>query len=214
MGLQIKERATSLNKHFYLRGNVTQIAKDLLGKVIVTNIEGQITSGIITETEAYAGPIDKASHAYQNKKTNRTKTMFETGGIAYVYLIYGIHHLFNFVTNIKGIPHAVLLRGIVPVDGLAIMQQRRKTTKQNGFTLGPGIASQALGISTAYDGVDLQGDKIWIEDRGIEIPSAKIIATPRIGVDYAGEHAKWEWNFKVDVGLFDNLSFFGNNSMT
>jgi DNA-3-methyladenine glycosylase len=205
MGLQIKERATSLEKHFYLGDNVTQIAKDLLGKVIVTHIGGQITSGIITETEAYAGPIDKASHAYNNKRTKRTQTMFETGGIAYVYLIYGIHHLFNFVTNIKGVPHAVLLRGIIPVNGLETMQKRRSTTKQKGFTAGPGTASQALGITTAFDGVDLQGDKIWIEDRAIHIPANKIIAKPRIGVDYAGEHAKWEWNFKVDMDLFVNL---------
>jgi DNA-3-methyladenine glycosylase len=129
--------------------------------------------------------------------------MFETGGIAYVYLIYGIHHLFNFVTNIKGVPQAVLLRGIVPIDGLGIMQKRRKSAKQSGFTLGPGTASQALGITTALDGVDLLGDKIWVEDRGIQIPSTKIIAQPRIGVDYAGEHAKWEWNF----GLMKDIIF-------
>jgi DNA-3-methyladenine glycosylase len=195
-----------LLRDFYTGSDVVQIAKDLLGKVIVTNIEGQITSGIITETEAYAGPIDKASHAYKNKKTNRTKTMFETGGIAYVYLIYGIHHLFNFVTNIKGIPHAVLLRGIVPIEGLEIMQKRRNTLKKNKFTLGPGTASQALGITTALDGVDLLGDKIWVEDRGIQIQSTKIITQPRIGVDYAGEHAKWEWNFKLEMDLFVNLS--------
>jgi DNA-3-methyladenine glycosylase len=190
-----------LTPEFYTRSDVVQVAKDLLGKVIVTHIDGEITSGIITETEAYAGPIDKASHAYQNKHTKRTKTMFETGGIAYVYLIYGIHHLFNVVTNIKGIPHAVLLRGIVPLEGLVIMQKRRNTAKQKGFTAGPGTASQALGITTAFDGVDLQGDKIWIEDRAIHIPANKIIAKPRIGVDYAGEHAKWEWNFIVDAGL-------------
>jgi len=195
-----------LDQDFYIRSDVVQIAKDLLGKVIVTTIGGRLTSGIISETEAYAGPIDKASHAYQNKKTNRTKNMFETGGIAYVYLIYGIHHLFNFVTNVQGVPHAILLRGIVPLDGLEIMQHRRKTNLNSGFTVGPGTASQALGITTALDGVDLQGDKICVEDRNIVIPPTKIIAQPRIGVDYAGEHAKWLWNFKLEMDLFVNLS--------
>ena len=196
------DRLDRLDKAFFLRTDVVQIAKELLGKVIVTKIDDQLTSGIITETEAYAGPIDKASHAYGNKKTKRTQTMFKEGCIAYVYLIYGIHHLFNFVSNVEGIPHAILLRGIVPLRGLDIMQKRRNTTKQSGFTLGPGTASQALGITTALDGVDLLGDKIWVEDAGIEIAPLSIIAKPRIGVDYAGEHAKWEWNFVVSAELF------------
>jgi len=195
-------RAERLNRDFYTRADVVQIAKELLGKVIVSNIDNQLTSGIIIETEAYAGPIDKASHAYNNKRTKRTATMFEMGGIAYVYLIYGIHHLFNFVTNIEGIPHAVLLRGIIPVDGLEAIQKRRNTTKQKGFTLGPGTAAQALGISTAMDGGNLQGDKIWVEDRKIDISANRIITKPRIGVDYAGDHAKWKWNFGVDLNFF------------
>jgi len=195
------DRVERLDKAFFLRTDVVQIAKDLLGKVIVSNINGQLTSGIITETEAYAGPIDKASHAYGNKRTKRTQTMFKEGGIAYIYLIYGMHHLFNFVSNVVGIPHAILLRGMVPLTGLETMQKRRNTLKQNGFTLGPGTASQALGITTALDGLDLMGDKIWVEDDGIEIAPEKIIAKPRIGVDYAGEHAKWLWNFEVDPKL-------------
>jgi len=196
------DRVNRLDKTFFVRDDVTQIAKELLGKVIVTQIDGHFTSGIIFETEAYAGPIDKASHAYENKFTRRTQTMFKEGGIAYIYLIYGIHHLFNFVTNVKGIPHAVLLRGIVPLSGLDVMQKRRNTAKQNGFTLGPGTASQALGITTALDGEDLQGNKIWVEDRGIEIAPSSIIAKPRIGVDYAEDHAKWLWNFGANPNLF------------
>ena len=195
------DRVDRLDKAFFLRSDVVQIAKELLGKVIVTKIDGQITSGIITETEAYAGPIDKASHAYGNKKTKRTQTMFKEGGIAYIYLIYGIHHLFNFVSNVEGIPHAILLRGIVPLKGLDIMQKRRNTNKQNGFTLGPGTASQALGITTDLDGEDLQVDKIWVEDAGIKIALSTIISKPRVGVDYAGEHAKWLWNFELDMDL-------------
>lgn len=196
------DRVVRLDKAFLLRDDVTQIAKDLLGKVIVTQIDGQLTSGIIIETEAYAGPIDKASHAYGNKNTKRTQTMFKEGGIAYIYLIYGIHHLFNFVTSVEGTPHAILLRGIVPLSGLDIMQKRRKTTKQNGFTLGPGTASQALGITTAFDGEDLQGEKIWVGDKGFKITPSQIIAKPRVGVDYAGDHAKWLWNFGVNPDMF------------
>ena len=196
------DRVVRLDKAFFLRDDVTQVAKDLLGKVIVTQIDGKFTSGIITETEAYAGPIDKASHAYGNKNTKRTQTMFKEGGIAYIYLIYGIHHLFNFVSNVEGIPHAVLLRGIIPFKGLDIMKKRRNTIKQSGFTLGPGTASQALGITTALDGEDLLGDQIWVEDTGIKITPSYIIAKPRIGVDYAGDHAKWLWNFGVSPDLF------------
>ena len=149
------DRVVRLDKAFFLRDDVTQVAKDLLGKVIVTQIDGKSTSGIITETEAYAGPIDKASHAYGNKNTKRTQTMFKEGGIAYIYLIYGIHHLFNFVSNVEGIPHAVLLRGIIPFKGLDIMKKRRNTIKQSGFTLCPGKSSQAIGITTALEGEEL-----------------------------------------------------------
>ena len=190
-----------VTKDFYQRDDVVQIAKDLLGKELVTYIDGELTSGIIIETEAYAGPLDKASHAAGGRYTPRTKTMFEAGGIAYIYLIYGIHHLFNFVTNRKGIPHAVLLRGIIPVQGLEIMQRRRKTKKSKGFTSGPGTAAQALGLSTALNACSLTGPEIWVEHTGIGVKAGDIIARPRIGVDYAGEHALWEWNFSISGEL-------------
>jgi len=113
-----------LNQEFYIRASVTQIAQELLGKYIFTFIDNKLTAGIITETEAYAGIIDRASHAYNNRRTARTEVMFATGGLAYVYLCYGVHHLFNIVTNQKEIPDAVLLRGIVPVSGIEIMEKR------------------------------------------------------------------------------------------
>ena len=107
-----------LKKSFFLRNDVIAISKDLLGKILVTNFNGILTSGKIVETEAYMGPEDKASHAYNGRRTPRTETMFLTGGVSYVYLCYGIHNLFNIVTNKKNIPHAVLIRAIEPFDGI------------------------------------------------------------------------------------------------
>src|SRR3982750_593315 len=112
-------------KSFYLRHDVVSISKELLGKYLFTKIEGTVTAGIITETEAYAGQIDKASHAYNNRRTARTEVMFSEGGVAYVYLCYGIHHLFNIVTNMADVPHAVLVRAVEPLEGIKYMLQRR-----------------------------------------------------------------------------------------
>lgn len=190
--MQVKK----LDRAYYLNEDVNGLAIDLLGKVLCTNIFGVYTSGIITETEAYAGPIDKASHAYANKKTKRTETMFLEGGIAYVYLIYGIHHLFNVVTNVEGTPHAILIRGIKPIDGKEKMIERRGWAKN--ISNGPGTLSQALGIKTSHDKEDLTSTSIWIEDRGIKIAKEMINKRPRIGVEYAEDHALWEWNYFID----------------
>lgn len=184
---------------FYTRNSVTEIARDLLGKILTTKINGQITSGIITETEAYEGAIDKASHAYNNRNTERTKIMFRNGGIAYVYLCYGIHHLFNVVTNKKQIPHAVLIRGILPLNGITLMEKRRKMKyKLKGFTDGPGKVSLALGININCNGTSLLGDQIWIEENPKQLNPLKILSTPRIGVDYAGDHANWFYRFIIE----------------
>jgi DNA-3-methyladenine glycosylase len=200
-----------LEKDFYLNEDVVQVAKDLLGKYLCTKIDGKLTSGIITETEAYAGEIDKASHAFGNKRTNRTEIMFADGGVSYVYLCYGIHHLFNIVTNYKDTPHAVLIRAIKPADGLPTILKRRNITtdkkpesylqddKKNKLAGGPGTVSQALGIKTMHTGLELTGNVIWIEDRGLKIPKKDIIAGPRVGVDYAGEHAKWPYRFIANL---------------
>jgi DNA-3-methyladenine glycosylase len=179
-----------LKNDFFIRPSVTQIAQDLLGKIIFTNINNEITSGMITETEAYAGIIDKASHAYNNRRTARTKIMFAAGGVAYVYLCYGFHHLFNFVTNIKDKPDAVLLRGILPITGLDIMERRTgKKCKDKGFSDGPGKASKALGIKIMHNGEPLTGQMIWVEDMGIKIDEKDFNSGPRIGVNYAGKDA-------------------------
>jgi len=189
-----------LPKSFYLREDVVQVAKDLLGKFLVTNFDNQLTVGKIVETEAYRAPDDKACHAYNNKFTERTKTMFEVGGIAYVYLCYGIHHLFNVVTAPKGMAHAVLIRAIEPAENVNVMLQRRNFSKiKPNLSAGPGTLTKALGISKIHNGVNLYERKspIWIEDRGVEILEKNIIASPRVGIDYAEECALWNWRFRV-----------------
>ena len=183
---------------FYLREDVVQISQDLLGKVLCTNIEGQISKAIITETEAYAGINDKASHTYGGRRTKRTEPMYALGGTVYVYLCYGIHHLFNIVTNKVGTPHAVLIRAGQPLDGLDLMQKRRKKHRVDEKLLaGPGSLSQALGITTALSGSNLLGNKIWIEDQNYSIDKEEIAIGPRVGVDYADEDASRPYRFVI-----------------
>lgn len=189
-----------LPRSFFEHEDVVELAKKLLGKRIVTKIDGVITSGIITETEAYEGVTDRASHAYGGRLTGRTKTMYESGGVAYVYLCYGIHHLFNFVTNQKGVPHAILLRAIHPEKGIEHMLKRRKKKKvDKTLCAGPGSASQALGITTDMNGIAIGRDKIWVEETGIAVHPEEIIAGPRIGVDYAGKDAKLPYRFQINI---------------
>jgi len=171
------------------------MARSFLGKVLVTHISGQQTSGIITETEAYAGIHDRASHAYGNRNTSRTAPMYLDGGIAYVYLIYGIYSLFNIVTAPAGTPHAILIRAIFPLEGKDKMMKRRKTQHLAGLADGPGKLSISMGIHYSDSGEDLQGNRIWIEDRGIVPAESEITAGPRIGVDYAGEDAFLSYRF-------------------
>lgn len=195
-----KTTGKRLTKSFYTREDVVQISKDLLGKVLVTNINHQITAGKIVETEAYRAPDDKACHAYNNRLTNRTKIMFAEGGVAYVYLCYGIHHLFNVVTAKKGMAQAILIRAIEPIENIDLMLKRRGKTKVNRqLTGGPGVMSKALGITTALTGVTLLGTEspIWVEDRGFAISEEEIIASPRVGVAYAEECALWNWRFRI-----------------
>lgn len=189
-----------LDKHFYRREDVTGIARHLLGKFLLTQIDGNISGGMIVETEAYRGPEDKACHAWNNKKTARTRPMFEAGGIAYVYLCYGIHHLFNVVTGPEDSPHAVLIRAIQPTENTEIMMRRRKLNRLSAKVgAGPGILSQALGITTDLSGQSLldSDSPIWIEDRGIHPEERFLSETPRIGVDYAGEWAQKKWRFCI-----------------
>ena len=185
-----------LAQDFYSRDDVVAISRDLLGKVLCTNIDGNLTSAAITETEAYAGITDKASHAYGDRRTRRTEPIYGPGGHAYVYLCYGIHHLFNVVTNVAGIPHAVLIRAGKPLDGIdAMLVRRNKSTVDKSFLAGPGSTAKALGITTALTGVSLESDAVWIEDRNLTIGEASIQVGPRIGIDYAEEDAELPYRF-------------------
>lgn len=204
----------TLPRTFYTRPDVVQIALDLLGKELFTRIGGTVTSGIICETEAYAGATDKASHAYGNRRTQRTEIMFAEGGTAYIYLCYGVHSLFNVVTNSREIPHAVLIRGIMPFSGIKTMLKR--AGKEKGFKdfgIGPGNVSKLLGIHYSLSGYDLvnkpenlKDPAIWIEDKGIIISPAMIESGPRIGVDYAGEDALRPYRFMVKKGVLSPFS--------
>ena len=195
---------------FYLREDVVQISRDLLGKVLCTKIDSQVTKAIITETEAYAGITDKASHAYGGKRTKRTEPIFAHGGTAYIYLCYGIHHLFNVVTNEAETPHAVLIRAGVPLDGFNLMRKRRKRSQLDKTLLaGPGSLAQALGITTDLTGTSLLENRIWIEDHNLIVDKEEIVAGPRIGIDYADEDAARPYRFVIDQGPLFTDSAYG-----
>ena len=185
-----------LDKSFYLQDDVVALARDLLGKLLISKIDGLLCGGIITETEAYAGVTDRASHAYGGRRTSRTEVMFHEGGVTYIYFCYGVHSLFNIVTNRENIPHAVLIRAIEPVIGIETMLKRTGKMKQDkALTNGPGKLSKAMGFHYSDSGLSLLGDRIWVEDRGVKVEKHKIHATTRIGVDYAGEDAKLLYRF-------------------
>lgn len=185
-----------LPESFYLRSDIVQVSRDLLGKVLATNLDGCITKAVITETEAYEGETDKASHAYGGRRTKRTEPIYQSGGRAYIYLCYGIHHMFNVVSNVEGIPHATLVRAGRPHQGEAEMLRRRgKSTTDKSLLAGPGSLGKALGIKTTLTGTDLAGDKIWIEDQNIAVDEAEISVGPRVGIDYAEEDASRPYRF-------------------
>lgn len=185
---------TLLSQEFYLQEDVVHLAKQLLGKWLMSSIDGKLTGGMIIETEAYKGAEDKACHAYQNRKTKRTEVMFEPGGHCYVYLCYGMHNLFNVVTANGGTPHAILIRALKADTGIDVMRKRR--AKKTKLTSGPGSLCQALGIDRSHNGHLLLDSPIWIEDRG-HTPQ-KIVSGPRVGIDYAEEHADLPWRFLVE----------------
>lgn len=187
-----------LNRDFYERSNVVQIAKEVLGKELHTIIDGHHTAGIITEVEAYAGQNDKACHANNGLRSKRTEVMYGCGGFSYVYLCYGIHHLFNIVTNTEGNADAILIRAVEPLIGHEAMLHRRgMTSVQKKLSSGPGTLTKALGINTkSHYGLDLLGDKVWVEDRPL-IKEVDINTSARIGVDYAEEDALKPWRFYI-----------------
>jgi DNA-3-methyladenine glycosylase len=187
-----------LQKSFYTRTDVVQVAQELLGKYLFTNLNGIVTGGKIVETEAYAGEGDRACHAHMNRRTNRTEIMYHEGGVAYVYLVYGIYNLFNIITNQQNKADAVLVRAIEPIIGLEEMLLRRNMASiKPNLTAGPGVMSMALGINKKLYGADLTGNLVWLEDRGEQVLSEAIGIGPRIGIDYAGDDALLPWRFWI-----------------
>lgn len=196
----MKVKGKRLPASYYASSDVNALAKDLLGKILCTNIDSFFCSGMIVETEAYRGPDDRAAHSFNNRRTPRTEVMFWQGGVAYVYVCYGMHHLMNVVTGPKDDPHAVLIRALEPVDGLDIMAERRQMDKIDvRITKGPGALSVAMGLRSNMTGTPLYKPttSIWIEDRGVTLSNDAICTSKRIGVDGAGEAAHWPWRYFV-----------------
>ena len=185
-----------LEQAFYLDSDILKLTKALLGKVLCTCIAGKTTKGMIMEAEAYRGPEDRGSHGYGNLRSTRTEPMFLQGGRAYVYLCYGMHHMFNVVSGPENIPHAILIRALYPISGIDVMQQRRgRSIAFKNLCDGPGKLGQAMGIHTSMSGIELTGLLIWIEDHEIVVSRNDFEQSPRIGIDYAGEDALLPWRF-------------------
>jgi DNA-3-methyladenine glycosylase len=201
-------QGTPLLREFYTRPNVLAVARQLLGKLLVVFApDGTRVSGLIVETEAYRGPADRASHAYGGRRTARTETMYQIGGTAYVYFVYGMYHQFNVVTNVRDVPHAVLIRALEPVEGIALMRERRPGQSDCNLANGPGKLCIALTIDRTFDRVDLLGDRVRIEDLGRRIPPSLIACGPRIGIDYAERWAEKPWRFWIKDNQF--VSYLG-----
>lgn len=186
-----------LSESFYERKDVVKIARELLGKGLFTKVDGVLTGGVIVETEAYSWK-EKGCHAFGGRRTGRNETMFGKGAHAYVYLCYGLHNLFNVVTNVEGTADAVLVRALEPTVGVEEMKLRRGALK-NPFhlTSGPGKLTKALGINRTFNGKYLLNTDVWIEDLGVIVKNKDIIASKRIGIDYAGEDAALPWRFTI-----------------
>jgi DNA-3-methyladenine glycosylase len=187
---------SKLRATFYIEENVVKVARGLLGKFLVTDFHEGRTAGMIVETEAYSW-VERGCHAYQSKKTDRNAVMFEKGGVSYVYLCYGVHELFNVVTNHEGVADAVLIRALEPANGIDIMMQRSRVESLNRITSGPGKLSKALGITRKHNFMNLQGDELWIEDRQVVIPSQQIVSSARIGLNFKGKDAHLPWRFTI-----------------
>ena len=184
-----------LKRQFFQRPTL-EVARNLIGKVLVRRVRGRNLAGKIVETEAYVGPHDLACHASKGK-TSRTSIMFEAGGCAYVYMIYGFYFCLNAVTEAEDYPAAVLIRAVEPLDHLNVMRKFRKyPDRDTNIASGPGKLCMAMGIDKTLNGEDLTGDTLWIEDRRLEV--GRIVVSPRSGVDYAGEYKDKPWRFYVE----------------
>lgn len=188
-------RAKRLGREFYARGALV-VARGLLGKrLVVPSAGGARVSGDVVETEAYVGPEDRASHAFGGRRTARTETMYARGGTVYVFLVYGMHHQFNVVAASEGVPQAVLVRALEPAEGVELMRERRGTGEDRRLTSGPGKLCRALAIDRSYNGEDLLGRRVWVEDVGRAVRDEDVSTGPRVGIDYAGDYVSKPWRF-------------------
>ncbi len=198
----VAARAT-IPRDYYVQTPVLTVAQELLGAYLCTQNDEGLTRAIITETEAYIAPEDRASHAYDYRRTPRCESMYAIGGTCYMYICYGIHDMCNVVTGPVDLPHAVLIRSVEPIDGVDLMLQRRQLRRRADGSLprnlcaGPGLLCQALGLSKAHDGEDLTVQKrVWIEPR--ETMSAiPIVQTTRIGIGSSGIAVDYPYRFYI-----------------
>jgi len=196
-------RGAKLRRDFYTRTDALEVARSLLGKrLVVPGAEGARVAGRIVETEAYLGAEDKAAHTYKNRRTPRNSSMFAVGGTVYVFFVYGMHHQFNVVAGIEGQPHAVLVRALEPEEGIEWMRLRRPGKSDRELTSGPGKLCGALGINRTFDGADLLGERVWIEDAGVVVAPEEITSGPRIGIAYAEEYAQKPWRFWLKDNIY------------
>ncbi|HEY1025153.1 MAG TPA: DNA-3-methyladenine glycosylase [Sphingobacteriaceae bacterium] len=183
---------------YYLGEDVVSIARDLIGKFLFVNTENALTGGIIVETEAYKGPEDVGSHAYNHRRTNRNDIMYSAGGVVYMYICYGIHDMLNIVTGPANTAHAILIRAIEPTEGIETMRDRRKVMHEDTrLCRGPGALAKALALRKVHNGISLQENEIWVEDRGLSYSEEDIIAGPRVGLNIAEPYKSIPWRFYV-----------------
>ena len=194
------EELMHLNRAFYLR-DANTVARELLGKLLVHNSTAGMTPGIIVEVESYIGPSDKGSHAYGNKRTERTEIQYGLGGYAYIYSIYGMYSCFNVVTNAIDKPEVVLVRALEPVDGIELMQQRRDTRSIKDLCNGPGKLCNAMGITKAQYGLDLCATELFLIPWE-NIEESQIMVSPRINIDYAGDCRDYYWRYYIRDNLY------------
>lgn len=191
-----------LDQDFFTRTDTLRIARDLLGKLLVVPTEdGRRVSGMIVETEAYLGEVDKAAHSYGGRRTARNEITYAAGGHVYVFFVYGMYYQLNLVTGLADHPHVVLIRAVEPVEGIEVMRERRGEMKDKNLTSGPGKLCIALGITRELNGEDLMGERIWVEEYR-KIKKSEIAVGPRVGIDYAEEFIDMPWRFWVKDNQF------------
>ena len=191
-----------LGRDFFTRTDTLRVARDLLGKLLVVPTpSGRRVSGMIVETEAYLGEIDKGAHSYGGRRTARNEIMYSEGGHVYVFFVYGMYYQLNFVTGQIDHPHAILIRAVEPVEGIETMRERRGVMKDKNLTSGPGKLCIALGVDRSFNGADAVGERIWLEEYR-DLKKSEIVTGPRVGIDYAEEFVDMPWRFWVKGNEF------------